>query len=113
MMSLVLLFTIFLVSLALVLHLAYMALNDTIYNRKKSDDIFEEVSIQDVIHYLKPFVRLIYKVYDRYLKLISIQDPALTLIAFLIMHLLVVIIWVFDLSVWGLIWLIVLVVQLK
>ncbi len=76
MMSLVLLFTIFIVSLALVLHLAYMVLNDTVSSRKQSDDMFEEVCIQDVIFYLKPIVKFSYEVYDNYLNLISISDPA-------------------------------------
>jgi len=58
-------------------------------------------------------IRLCYKIYDKYLKLIAISDPAITLIAFVVMHLLAILIWILDLSVWELIWAVVLVVQLR
>ena len=58
-------------------------------------------------------VQVYYKLYDQYLQLISLKEPIQTFIAATVLHLIVLWVWLANVSVWGLLWAFYLAVSLQ
>ena len=101
--SLAFLFTMFLISSGIIMHLVYMLVNDK-KSKSQADVLYEEVSEENVILIMKSLINNYLSIVDEWYHLISFIDPAKTLSAFFVMHLLVIFVWVFNVRMWTLLW---------
>ena len=113
MVSLVLLYTIFVVSVAAGLNIVYMTVNDNRHKHYTVEMDYEEVDSEQVLAVIKWIFAESLLIQDQVVLLVSMSDPVSTIIAFLILHLIVLWVWLFDVSILALIWALHLCVVLK
>ena len=101
--SLIPLFTIFVLTLGLLMHSFYMAVNDSTSQLNQEFD-FEEVSPQWVVQLLSFSYSKFYTLYNQYISLVAFLDPEHSLVALAIFHLLVLWTFLCNVSVMALVW---------
>ena len=96
-LSLFLLFTMFIMAAAMIAHIAYMALNDA-QVPKKSLIEFEEVTALSVLEIIKEFEAVRLFMYDSSLQLVSWVQPERSFVAFVLLHIVVAAVWLLDIG---------------
>ena len=96
-LSLLFLFTLFLTGLAVALHLLYLAVNNTRVEMD-SKKHFEEVSAQTITSLLKYMHTVQVRTFDSCVNLVCFVDPVQSVSFYILLHLLVAWIWVFNVS---------------
>lgn len=102
-LSLLILFTLILTGFGVALHLVYLAVNNT---RMETDSQvhFEEVSTQTISSLLVSLIAVQVRTFDSFVHLICFVDPLKSVFFYLVLHLLVAFIWLFNVSDMTFIW---------
>jgi hypothetical protein len=96
-LSLLFLFTLLLTGLAVALHLLYLAVNNTRIELD-SKKHFEEVSTQTITSLLESLHTVQVRTFDSCVHLVCFVDPVESVCFYILLHLLVAWIWVFNVS---------------
>ena len=104
--GLIFLFTIFLVAGGILLHLIYVAVNDSQQKQQNEQPstYFEQVSVGTIANVYKELFRIYVTQQDQFLELLACVDPAKSLLFFIIVHILVLWVWLTDVAIISVVW---------